>query len=178
FRFGGTFNYIRDNRTYAAYQTAVDSLGPAGSSINTALTALLAGQFNQIQVAVDPQGKFPCIGGVATPACSVSLPVNSPNFSRSNRFREDAIYVQDSWKVRQNFTLTLGLRWEYFGVQHNKNANLDSNWYAPGVLFADNNLGQYLRTGGLQLAPQSPVGGLWNPQYYNFGPRLGAAWDV
>jgi hypothetical protein len=176
-RFGGTFSYIRDNRTFAAYQTAVDALASAQGT-GPALAGLLSGNFDTIKVAVDPQGKFPCVGGVATPGCSVTLPVSSPNFSRSNRFREDALYIQDSYKLRPNFTVNLGLRWEYFGVQHNKNANLDSNWYAPGVLFADTNLGQYLRTGGLQLAPRSSIGGLWNPQYYNFGPRLGVAWDV
>jgi len=176
-RFGGSYDYIRDNRTYAAYQTAVDSL-TTSPNVTKGLAQLIAGQLAQVKVAVDPQGKFPCVGGVATPACSVNLPVTSPNFSRSNRFQEGALYVQDSWKVRPRITVNLGLRWEYFGPQHNKNANLDSNWYAPGVGFADNSLGQYIRTGGLELAPKSSVGGLWNSNLGNFGPRLGFAWDV
>jgi outer membrane receptor protein involved in Fe transport len=174
FRFGGTYDYQRDNRTYAAYQTAVDALSKGG--LGPALSGLLSGNFTDIKVAVDPQGKFPC--AVDPTNCQVTLPVNGPNFSRSNRYHEFALYAQDSWKIRPRFTLNVGLRWEYFGVQHNKNANLDSNWFASGVGFADDNLGQYLRNGGLQLAPKSSVGGLWNPAWGNFGPRIGAAWDV
>jgi len=176
FRFGGTYDYVRDNRTYAAYQTAVDGLAKSG--LGPAVSGLLSGQFTDIKVAVDPQGKFPCGASGATPACSVTLPVGSPNFSRSNRFQEGALYAQDSWKVRQRLTINLGVRWEHFGVQHNKNANLDSNWYASGVGFADPSLGAYLRNGGLQLAPKSSLGSLWAPDYHDFAPRIGAAWDV
>jgi hypothetical protein len=110
--------------------------------------------------------------------CSVTLPASAPNFSRSNRYHEFALYAQDSWKVRPRFTVNLGLRWEYYGTQHNKNATLDSNWYAPGVGFADTNLGQYISAGGLQFAPNSPIGKLWSPDYRDFAPRVGFAWDV
>jgi outer membrane receptor protein involved in Fe transport len=175
FRFGGTYTYQRDNRTYAAYQTAVDSLA-SRSGLAPALNGLLSGQFAEIRVAVDPQGKFPC--AVNPTDCNVTLPVRSPSFSRSNRYHEFALYAQDSWKVRPRFTINLGLRWEYFGVQHNKNANLDANWYAPGVGFADDNLAKYISTGGIQIAPKSPIGGLWRPDWHNFGPRVGFAWDV
>ncbi len=176
-RFGGTYDYIRDNRTYAAYQTAVDGLSKS-TGLGGAISGLLSGQFTDIKVAIDPQGKFPCGASGPSPACSVTLPVGSPNFSRSNRFNEGALYVQDSWKIRPRITLNLGLRWEHFGVQHNKNANLDANWYASGIGFADDNLGAYLRNGSIQVAPKSPIGELWAPDYHDFAPRIGAAWDV
>lgn len=179
FRFGGTYDYQRDNRTYAAYQTAVDALAKGGGGVGPALSGLLAGHFTDIKAAIDPQGHFPCADKKhVTPDCEVTLPVTSPSFTRSNRYHEFALYVQDSWKVRPRFTLNLGVRWEYFGVQHNKNANLDANWYAPGVGFADDNLGKYLQSGGIQLAPKSPNGNLWNPQWGNVGPRIGFAWDI
>lgn len=174
-RFGGTYVYQRDNRTYAAYQTAANGLAGA-SGLGPALSALLSGQYNDINVAVDPQGKFPC--AVSPTNCNVTLPVSGPNFSRSNRYHEFALYAQDSWKIRPRMTLNLGLRWEYFGAQHNKDGKLDANWYAAGVGFADDNLGQYLRTGTMQLAPNSPDGRLWNPSLTNFGPRVGFAYDV
>jgi hypothetical protein len=158
---------MRDNRTYAAYQTAVDALSKGG--VGPALSGLLAGTFTDIKAAVDPQGQFP--GG------TVTLPLSSPSFSRSNRFNDGAVYVQDSWKVRPRITVNLGLRWEYFGVQHNANQSLDSNWYAPGIGSADNQLAQYLSTGTIQLAQKSTVGGLWDPSKKNFAPRVGIAWD-
>jgi outer membrane receptor protein involved in Fe transport len=174
-RFGGTFDYIRDNRTFAAYQTAVDALS-SGTSLGGALNGLLAGQYADIRVAVNPQGRYPC--AVDPTNCSITLPATSPDFSRSNRFREGALYVQDSWKVRPHLTLNLGLRWEYFGVQHDKRDTLDSNFYATGIGFADSNLGQYLRTGQMMLAPNSPVGHLWASDWKNYAPRVGFAWDV
>jgi hypothetical protein len=71
-------------------------------------------------------------------------------------------------------TLNLGLRWDYYGVQHNANQNLDSNFYlGPG-----SNLYQQVRSGTVQIAPQSPVGGLWAKDKDNFAPRVGFAWDV
>ena len=167
-RFGGTYTNMRDNRTYAAYQTAVDALSKGG--VGPALTGLLSGQFTDIKAAVDPQGQFP--------GSQVTLPLSSPSFSRSNRFHDGAAYVQDSWKLRPRLTLNLGLRWEYFGVQHNANQALDSNWYAPGIGFADDVLGQYMSTGTIQLAQKSPVGALWDPSKKNFAPRVGFAWDI
>jgi outer membrane receptor protein involved in Fe transport len=175
FRFGGTYVYQRDNRTYAAFQTAANGLAAQGG-LGPAVSALLGGNFNDINVAVDPQGKFPC--AVNPTDCSVTLPVTSPNFSRSNRYHEFALYAQDSWKIRPTFTLNLGVRWEYFGTQHNKNPKLDANWYAPSVGFADDNLSDYIRKGGLQLAPNSPNGKLWKAQLGNFAPRVGFAWNV
>ena len=177
FRFGGGYQYIRDNRTDAAYQTAVDSLSDGGG-LGPALNGLLSGQLAQIEVAVNPQGRFPCAAGAATSACSVTLPLSAPNFSRSNRFQEGSLYAQDYWKPRRRLAINLGVRWEHFGVQHNGNPNLDSNWYAPGVGFADDNLGAYLRNGGLQLATKSSTGGLWKADWKDFAPRVGFAWDV
>src|SRR5579864_325145 len=172
FRFGGTYDYQRDNRTYGAFQTATDGL-TGGSSLGAALDNFIAGQYDLIQVAVDPQGKFPCAAS-PTPACTVNLPASAPNFSRSNRYHEFAFYGQDSWKISPRLTLNLGLRWEYFGVQHNKNAGLDANYYANNA----SDLLQYIRTGQILSAPNSPIHSLWKPDWHNFGPRLGFAWDV
>jgi hypothetical protein len=76
--------------------------------------------------------------------------------------------------VTRNFTLNLGVRYEYFGVQHNKNPYLDSNFYPAlgGSVFSS------LRNGDVTLAPDSYAHGLWQPDWNNFGPRIGFAWDV
>jgi TonB dependent receptor len=176
-RFGGSYEYIRDNRTDAAYQTAVDSWS-YGGGLGAAVNGLRSGRFAQIEVAVNPQGKFPCAANAPASSCSLTLPVSAPNFSRSNRFHDGALYAQDYWKPRRRLAVNLGVRWEHFGVQHNGNPNLDSNWYGPCIGFADDNLGAYLRNGGLQVASGSPVGGLWKPDWKDFAPRVGVAWDV
>jgi hypothetical protein len=164
-KFGGQFFYIQDNRFFGAYQNAVESLGTQGNYAQ-ALGNFVAGNINQFQAAVFPQGKFP--------GESVNLPVSPPDFSRSNRYSEWASYVNDSFRVKPNLVLNLGLRYEYYGVQHNKNPNLDSNFYFG----SGSTLQEQIRNGSVQIAGNSPVGGLWAADKNNFAPRLGFAWDV
>jgi hypothetical protein len=83
--------------------------------------------------------------------------------------------VQDAWKVTPRVTLNLGLRWEYFGVQHNKNPQLDSNYYAANLATTTP---QGIAGGTVQLAPNSPIGGLWKKDWKDFAPRVGFAWDM
>jgi hypothetical protein len=164
-RFGGQYIHIRDNRTFGAYQNAVANF----SNVNNteAFNNFVTGFIKQFQVAIDPQG-------ATVPGLLVDLPVSFPNFSRSNRYHEWALYFNDSWRVRPTVTLNLGLRYEYYGVQHNAIRSLDSNfYYGPGATLAEQ-----IASGSIQRAEDSPVGGLWEPDKNNFAPRLGIAWDV
>ncbi len=171
FRFGGSYVYIRDNRTFGAYSDP--SAGLSTNTLQDGLNNFLLGQLARYQGAIDPQGKFPC-GPTPDPSCSVTLPVSQPNFSRSNRYHEFAFYGQDSWRVMPRLTLNLGLRWEYFGVQHSKDPNFDSNYYPSD----DDNVFMSIRNGDVFTVPNSPIKGLWRKDFNNFAPRIGFAWDV
>jgi outer membrane receptor protein involved in Fe transport len=162
-RFGGAFTRLLDDRTFGAFETSNETLG---ATLGEALDNLVRGQIRQFQGAVDPQGHFP---GEA-----VNLPLGAPNFTRNNRYNEWAVYASDDWRVAPRVTANLGLRYEYYGVQHNADPRLDSNFY-PG---AGANAFEQIRNGSVQIAPDSPVGGLWAPDKNNFAPRVGAAWDV
>lgn len=170
FRFGGSYNYLQDNRTFGAFQEANLTLG---QNFGRALDNLLRGQVFQFQGAVDPQGKFPC-GAPVTPQCSVTLPVGQPNFSRSNRFHDVGLYAQDTWRATRRLTVNLGVRWEYFGVQHNSDPSLDSNFFPGG----GGSVFERIRNGGVSIAPLSPEGGLYAKDWNNFAPRIGAAYDL
>lgn len=164
FRFGGQYVYIQDNRTFGAYEEATEAIG---SNVRGALNNLVTGNVFQFQAAVFPQGKFP--------GQSVTLPVGPPEFGRSNRYNDWALYFNDSWRFTPRVTLNLGMRYEAYGVQQNKNQLLDSNFYFGGdgtASFANT------RTGTVQIAPNSPIGGLWKPDKNNFAPRIGFAWDL
>ena len=178
FKFGGGYIQTRDNRTFGAYENAVESL-TGSASISDAAAALATGQLFQFQGAVYPQGLFPCSRSatgpyIVTPQCLLNLPVTQPNFSRNNIYNDGNAYIQDSWKVTPRLTLNLGIRWEYYGVQHNSNPALDSNFYlGPGT-----NVFDQVRNGFASIANQSYVGALWGPQWQNFAPRVGFAWDI
>ena len=163
FRFGGQYVYLQDNRTFGAYQTASEGLG---ANYTQGFNNFILGQLIQFQAAVNPQGKFP--------GQTVTLPVTQPDFTRSNRYHEWALYFNDSWRVNSRLTLNLGVRYEYYGVQKNKNPNQDSNFYFG----SGSSLQQQIRNGNVRQAPNSPVGKLWNTDPNNFAPRLGFAWDV
>jgi hypothetical protein len=75
------------------------------------------------------------------------------------------LYVADSWKVKPNFTLEAGVRWDVAGALGEKN-NLGSN-FLPDSPNADAN-------GFVSLTKQP----LYNVDKNNFGPRLGFAWDI
>jgi len=176
FKFGGNYIHVRDNRVFGAYENAVQILG---QSLGDGLSNLVTGQTYQFEVAVNPQGNYPCkkdITGAYTvdAACEMTLPANSPSFKRNYHYNDGAFYGQDSWKITPRLTLNGGLRWEYFGVQHNANPALDSNFYlGSGATIFDQ-----IRNGSVSQTGKSSVGGFWNPRYKNFAPRVGFAWDI
>jgi hypothetical protein len=177
-QFGGQILYIQANNAFGAYAQASEQVGTTRSA---GLNGLVTGDLFQFQAAVNPKGALPCVvdpyTGVftQTPGCSINLPATPPAFARSNRFHDWAVYAQDSFRVKPKFTFNYGVRYEYYGVQHNNNPNLDSNfYYAPGVA----NYYQSVRSGQVYTAPTSPIGKLWNPQYGTVSPRVGFALDI
>ena len=161
-RFGGQVTYMQDNRTFGAYEEAVESLG---TNTGNSLDGFLNGQLHGFQAAINPQGQYP--GG------TVTLPVGPPNFSRSNRYNEFALYGQDSFKVTPRLTVNFGLRWEYFGVQHNKDPKLDSN-----IVLGSGDIYHEIQGATVQPTPTNPNGGLWHKDYKDFSPRVGFAYAL
>lgn len=175
---GAQLIYIQDNNAYGAYAQAEEQLG---KNLNTGLAALQSGALFQFEAAVNPNGALPCVANpytgayTQTTACSITLPASSPSFARSERFHDWAAYAQDAWKMTERFTFNYGVRYEYFGVQHNDNHNLDSNFYYGGNGTVS---GANIRSGQVYTTPKSPVGALWKPQYGTVSPRIGFAYDI
>jgi hypothetical protein len=72
-------------------------------------------------------------------------------------------YGQDDWKIKKNFTLSYGLRYEINGTMRDKN-NLEAE-FVPGS------------PTGLEQVGQG-INGINNVDYHDFGPHLGFSWDV
>lgn len=195
FTFGGQYTYIRDNHTFAIYENAQEALVSSGT--NGALVNFQSGVFNYFQANLDPQGKYPCVKNLTTgatpgtttvngtppfdPTCTLTTPISQPNFSRSNRYQEGAVFLNDSWKATPRLTLNYGIRYELYGTQHNKNPALDSNFYwgTNGSVADRIRAGMILRA--IDPAPvgvENPGGKLWNVNYRQFAPRLAFAYDL
>jgi Carboxypeptidase regulatory-like domain len=75
-------------------------------------------------------------------------------------------FAQDTWKVRSNLTLTLGLRYQLDGVPYEENANF-SNLLTPPDAFP-----VVFSTVGPGTGKQ-----IYNSDYSNIEPRIGFSWD-
>lgn len=175
-RYGGQWTYMQLNQAYGAYAQAVEYLQ---TGIQPGLQNLVNGTLQYYEAAVNPQGKLPCVenpdGSLnVTPDCEVTPPVGSPSFSRSYRYKDWAMYGQDSFKLTPRLTLNYGVRYEHYGVQHNNNQNLDSNFYYG----SGSDLFEQIANGQVEIAPHSSVGQLWAPRWGTVAPRVGIAWDV
>jgi Carboxypeptidase regulatory-like domain/TonB dependent receptor len=81
---------------------------------------------------------------------------------------EYGLFVQDSWKVRPNFTLELGLRYELDQPPFERNANFSNLLYQQASAPAPITFQTVGPGTGREVFYGYP---------YNFEPRLGAAWD-
>ncbi|MCU1261376.1 MAG: hypothetical protein JWO80_4261 [Bryobacterales bacterium] len=82
-------------------------------------------------------------------------------------------FIQDDWKVRRNFTLNLGLRYEYYGhVGQVDRSGTPLSLFTPGTGATFNEQiasGSMRVTGNGLVSTNTPQG--WNP-------RIGFGWDV
>ncbi|MGA2719355.1 MAG: carboxypeptidase regulatory-like domain-containing protein [Candidatus Acidiferrales bacterium] len=180
-RYGGQYNYLQMNEAFAAYAQANEQIG---TNFSNGTNGFLNGTLTNFTAAVNPNGHFGCAAQpysgtsrgalIQTPACTLTLPATSPSFARSDRYNDWGLYLEDSWRLKPRLTLNYGMRYEHYGVQHNNNQQLDSNfYYGAGSTFF-----QTVRTGTLQVAPNSPIGQLWAPRWGTAAPRVGFAYDL
>lgn len=164
FKFGGQYVHIRDNQIPVTLQKLPTV------TFNNSLQNLVVGRAIY-QLALDPKG--------ATDGGTVTAPFTVPNSTRHYRYNEVSLFFQDTWKVTPRLTLSPGLRWEYFGVLHSVGDEkaLDANFYygTVGNIFERIREGSFLRTID---APGKYQGHFYLPDYNNFAPRLGLAYDL
>jgi hypothetical protein len=81
---------------------------------------------------------------------------------------EYGYFIQDAWKVRNNLTIQLGMRYEFDGVPFEKNGNLSNllNQQASGVPPIT-----------FQTVGPGTGNRLYRDDYHDFEPRAGLAWD-
>jgi hypothetical protein len=174
-----TLNTFQPNTTYM--------VSDVFSKLINKHTLKVGGEFRYLQVNernfANPNGGFTFNGGVTGQefadyllgatcvGCSAPYTQAAEQFLDS-RTRYGGAFVQDSWKVKPNLTLNLGLRWE-----------VSMPWYDTQGKIQTFNPGQQST-----VFPLSPTGlvfpgdagipkTLAHTTYDNFGPRLGLAYS-
>jgi TonB dependent receptor len=101
-------------------------------------------------------------------AGSVDSGTQSSGYSERHSYQNNqGLYIQDSFRILTNLTLNYGLRWDYYGVFHEKN-DLLSN-----ITAFDPAAGTFTLT----QVGQPGLGKLYDPVYTNFAPRVSYSYD-
>jgi hypothetical protein len=105
---------------------------------------------------------------------------------RDFHYNEAELYFADNWRVRNDLTISYGLRWSYYGVPFESNGFETVSSVGLDALFAARVQNGQLGVSGPGAAPLlsyslgGPANngpGYYKPDYKNFGPRLGIAWN-
>jgi hypothetical protein len=105
---------------------------------------------------------------------------------RDFHYNEYEFYGQDSWKIRNNLTITYGLRWSYYGVPFEANGFETVPNVGLDQLFSTRVKNGASGTSGPDAAPlltydlggpANHAKGYYSPTWTNFAPRLSVAWN-
>src|SRR6266403_3225214 len=166
-------NFVSGNHTF--------KFGGDYASVNipSAIFELnFAGLYNFGGLSASSVGAFPTVGGVAPPDFTavqqygLGLPTNyiqgfgNPVSQISNK--PIAWFAQDSWKIRPNFTLNYGVRYDYELTQQIAPVGVRDPF--SGITLSPSDL----------LAAQDAIGVQqgFPRDKNNFAPRIGIAWDI
>ena len=179
FKWGGEYRRIRNGSSF--YNDYYGTFYPW--SIEDLVTDLyFSDEMERAMLpAVDRSGSVYTTSAAVDPTTS-----KAPTVYRGFRSNEYAFYFQDDWRMMSKLTLNYGVRYEYFGVPHNYQPNIDSNFYfgSPVTPIKTTSTNPWMPVNNPYYAQvangnfQVRNSEIWNKDTNNFAPRLGFAYDV
>ncbi len=156
---------------------AIAGIGRNQTTAQNVLLELVGSLSNNIQAFNSPGG--------ATPDFLAGEPKQ-----RTWRNREISFFFKDDYKVSQDLTLNLGVRYEYFSVPYDVNGKAatlaggsGSIFGITGTTFADmyqpgRNVGSLTRVELVGPGSPNPSRGLHNNDLNNWAPAVGLSWSL
>lgn len=114
-------------------------------------------------VSVEPFAEF--INATSIPTGAPDYPIISNFTPATPLFNQTSLYAQDEWRLHSRLAISFGLRWEV-NPPPTEQHGLDAYTLR----------GSLSNPSTLTLAPRGTP--LWDTVYYDFAPRLGAAWTA
>ena len=135
------------------------SIGPSGRSILATDREKFENLYN------DLLGRMDAVAQTFYGDLNVYLPAGTGR-ARNFTFMDYAAFLQDDWKVHDNFTVNFGIRYELNGVPSEKD----------GIQGALDKAGSVSTTANISDFVVQKGSALYNQDYINFAPRGGFAW--
>jgi hypothetical protein len=158
--------------SWAQRNTRGDSNGRGSFTFNGYGTVLLDDQGRQISGTGNDFADFLLGRPYSTSRSFVDPTINRYGNSTYLRNRNFNAYIMDDWRIRSNFSVNIGIRYEYAGPGFEKYNRLVSLDVAPGF----SELAQVFPNETGPLSGQHFSKSLVNPDSNNVGPRLGIVW--
>jgi len=155
FRFSDNASYVWGNHSFKFGAEYARQIGVIQTGINANKGTINFGTAGPSAFA----GATPLEDFLAMVPSSEQLQIGT--LRRVLDYNQYAFYFQDDWRIVPRLTINLGLRYELTTAIHEPN----------------NLLGNFDPTSKSGLV-QDNGSGLYRAYPYNFGPRIGAAWDV
>ena len=162
-------NSTDPNGVYPDITTGLSNGNEPPASIGPSLTSAISAADRQRfeYLYNDLLGRVEQVTQTFNAGSQAFLPVGSPRV-RSYSYQNYAVFLQDDWRLRPNFSLSLGLRYELSSVPHE----------TGGLQAALDQASQVNSTAHISNLAFLPGGAWYRRDTRDLEPRVGFAWDI